>query len=344
MRKATVIVDLQFGSTGKGLIAGYWAMRNKPDVIVTAFSPNAGHTFIDKNGRKFVHTMIPNGIVADPEYVLIGPNSIINPDNFLLELMNAQTTGISTRVFVHPLAAVVDDRHREEEKALNVIGSTQKGSGAAQVEKIMRRPSTVLAKDHPIMSGYTVEIETYRGVLEASKNLLVEGHQGYSLGLNAGFFPHCTYRDCHAAQIASDCGVPVGWIELVIGTCRPYPIRVANRFNDKGEMVGYSGPCYSDQHETMFEALGLKQEFTTVTKLPRRIFTFSRQQIKDALWANQVGAPIKIFANFVNYLPLEERLEFVEWLNRQAPVGWLGLGATENDVHTPENLEHTLSL
>lgn len=340
MKKAVVIVDLQFGSTGKGLIAGKIAKEMRPEVIVTAFSPNAGHTFIDSQGRKFVHTMIPNGIVADPSVCLIGPGSVINVDNFLLELNHVRSTlGITSRVFVHPLAVVVSEDHRNQEAArLNRIGSTQKGSGAAQAEKVLRVEG-ILAKDHPILSDYTIDVGMYNAIVDNCQSLLVEGHQGFSLGLNAGFYPYCTYRDCHAAQILSDCGIPVGMAKLVVGTCRPFPIRVANRFNDKGEMVGWSGPCYDDQEETSFEALGRPQEFTTVTKLPRRIFTFSRSQIRQAVRANDIGAPISIFANFVNYLPSEKQAGWLSQLAEFAPVGWYGTGPTEDDVHSHASVE-----
>jgi len=61
MNHCTLICDMQFGSTGKGLIAGYLAKRDEPDTLVSQWSANAGHTYIDSEGRKFVHCMIPNG-------------------------------------------------------------------------------------------------------------------------------------------------------------------------------------------------------------------------------------------------------------------------------------------
>ena len=64
MKQINVIVDLQFGSTGKGLLAGYLAETTKPDTVITAWAANAGHTYINADGRKFVHTMLANGIVS----------------------------------------------------------------------------------------------------------------------------------------------------------------------------------------------------------------------------------------------------------------------------------------
>ena len=90
-KKINMIVDLQFGSTGKGSIAGYIAYRDQPDTIVTAWSPNAGHTFIDKNNIKDVHTMLANGIVSERlKTILIGPGSVLNYDALVSELENAK--------------------------------------------------------------------------------------------------------------------------------------------------------------------------------------------------------------------------------------------------------------
>ena len=52
MHSAHIITDLQFGSTGKGAFAGKLAAHGiRPDTVLTAWGPNAGHTFIDANGN-----------------------------------------------------------------------------------------------------------------------------------------------------------------------------------------------------------------------------------------------------------------------------------------------------
>ena len=86
-KKAIIVVDAQFGSTGKGLIAGYLAERDQPDVVMTAWSANAGHTYINAEGRKFVHCMLANGIVSPAlTHVLVGPGSQMDWDLFLTEV------------------------------------------------------------------------------------------------------------------------------------------------------------------------------------------------------------------------------------------------------------------
>ena len=79
--KGYIIHDLQFGSTGKGLLAGYLAKTKKPDTILTNWMTNAGHTFIDEHGHRFVHRSLANGVVSpNIKAVLIGAGSVVNPD------------------------------------------------------------------------------------------------------------------------------------------------------------------------------------------------------------------------------------------------------------------------
>ena len=82
MKQLHIIMDGGFGSSGKGLLAGVIAKEKCIDTICTGFGPNSGHTFIDRSGRTWIHTMLANGIVGSHvKRILIGPGSVINPDN-----------------------------------------------------------------------------------------------------------------------------------------------------------------------------------------------------------------------------------------------------------------------
>lgn len=314
--KATIICDLNYGSTGKGLIAGYIAKRDKPDVVMTAWSANAGHTLIDENGRKFVHCMVANGVVSpNLQYVLIGPGSQMNWDLFLSEVEQCADLLYGKTILVHQNAAIITQAHVEEEAGpMTKIGSTKKGCGAAMIAKIRRNPddqNTAGAMRKDLMSAIhgrpeivntcdirIVDNTEYLSVVYGAQRILVEGAQGFSLGINNGFYPYVTSRECTPAQIAVDVNLPLAFIDKVVGTMRTFPIRVANRFNDKGEQIGWSGPSYPDQRELDWSELGKEAELTTVTKLPRRIFEFSEEQTRHAL---AVVRPDEIFLNFVNY-------------------------------------------
>lgn len=343
-RQVTVVCDLQFGSTGKGLIAGFLAERDKPDTVVTAWSMNAGHTYINAEGRKFVHCMLGNGVVSpNLRRVLIGPSSQIGLNKLFQEVLECKDLLEGVQVLIHEHACVIQERHiLEESGTMTAIGSTKKGCGAALIEKICRNPSggPIIARDFRTevmrfseIHQIDIKVATADGYayeMDKAKVMLVEGAQGFSLGINSGFYPYTTSRECTPAQILTDCAVPVRWLTKVVGTMRTYPIRVANRFDEEGNMIGWSGPHFSDQKEITFDELGQEVELTTVTQLPRRIFTFSARQTQEALRAVQ---PDEIFLNFVNYCEGDTFAKVVKIINDAGgKIRYLGRGPTVKDV------------
>lgn len=343
-QQATLICDMQFGSTGKGLIAGYLAERDKPDTVVTAWAANAGHTYINSDGRKFVHTMLANGIVSpNLKRVMIGAGSLLNFDNLEREIRDCADllNGLDFEaVYIHEHAAIIRQKHiDEEEQSMVGIGSTSKGVGAALMEKIKRDPAgRAVAKhllDEEHRNGYMVEGVAVRVISHADyvhilKNkavrIQIEGAQGYSIGMNSGFYPYVTSRECTPRQIMVDCCIPHYLKPKIVGCLRTFPIRVANRFDDSGEMIGYSGNGYPDQEEISFGQIGVEPELTTVTQRPRRIFTWSDKQFLEAF---DMVAPHEIFLNFVNYI--DSKHDFVNLFNRVNPT-FLGFGATATDI------------
>jgi adenylosuccinate synthase len=300
-RKVDLIVDMQFGSTGKGAIAGYLATKNKYDVVINANMPNAGHTFIDSKDQKMIHKVLPNGIVSPKcEYAMIGAGSVFDVDVLAKEIQQAEKFGYKDFVVaIHSNAVVLKDSHRIAEAGMDSIGSTKQGSGAALIEKIKRNPNTQVTvgqggKDiKRLIRAFPSRIVIVRpnvwyAILSEAKSVLAEGAQGFSLGISEQFYPYCTSRDCTPARFLSDMGIPLPMLNKVIGTARTYPIRVG----------GISGEGYEDQVEITWKELGLKPELTTVTKKVRRVFSFSETQIQDAI--NAI-CPDEVFLNFCNY-------------------------------------------
>lgn len=340
-KKVDVIVDLQYGSTGKGLIAGFLAKRNGYDTVINANMPNAGHTFIDANGRKWIHKVLPNGIVSPSlRRVMIGPGSVFDVDRMIAEMIDSIDLLAGVDIVIHPMACVLTDAHRnQEQNAHSNISSTMQGSGAASIHKMLRNnDDSPLIKDNSIaqtkLKQYAriVSVPEWQQLLFESKKILLEAAQGYSLGINSGFWPYCTSRECTPARFMSDCGIPLSYLSRVIGTARTYPIRVGNTKD------GTSGPCYRDQREIQWSDIGVTPEKTTVTNRDRRIFTFSRSQITQAMFE---CAPDDIFLNFCNYVhPEHVLLRMVHDINRIAkiycPIGsrvkYVGYGPQENDI------------
>jgi len=353
--RGSIVIDLQFGSTGKGLIAGHLAERDSPDTVLTAWAPNAGHTYIDGKGTKYVHTMLANGIVSRRlDRVMMGPGSLIDPVALKAEIDAAGTLLRGVDILIHPNAAIVTQEHRDLEAGpMTKIGSTKKGVGEAMIQRIRRNPDDMNTagivdsegrlKAHPLLAehglhGHLATHEEWHNAMATARRVLVEGAQGYSLSMYHGFYPYCTSRDVSTHQVLADVGIPPKAARslIVIGTVRSFPIRVANRFDGAGKQVGWSGPCYDDQRELDWMLdLGREAELTTVTKLPRRIFSLSHKQLAEATL--QCGAD-EIFLNFVNYCknPLDAQRLLVAVRQtvglRGAELRYIGMGPTERDV------------
>ena len=337
-----MILDCQYGSTGKGLFAGYLAAWRAPDVLAMAPSPNAGHTLVDGD-LVLMHKMLPLGIRSERlRYILLGPGSIIDIDRLLLELRALHKGGLmngNVEIMVHQNAVYVTDEHRSAEAGGGTApGSTRQGTGAAQAARVRRVPeqnNTIgelqrTAPRHPLFGLVkVVSTAVFQKTYEHATHVQIESCQGYSLSYFHGQYPYVTCRDVTANQVLADCGIPLLSSRLlnVYGTFRTYPIRVANRPED-GE---FSGPCYPDSHEITFEELGMPQELTTVTKLPRRIFTFSADQAQEACIQNRVHSA---FLNFAQYPPDFKTLADI-WhrLSEYTRVDFVGFGPDIKDVY-----------
>lgn len=319
------LFDGQYGSTGKGLLAsvigeacGQWV-----DTVTTNAGPNSGHTGYYR-GEKILTQQIP---VAS---VVMGRRSLAHTcylnagaviDVRILQREVDAYAVPATELVVHPCAAVVNDKHIGD---MNTnIASTGKGTGPAAIEKMERRTGSVWGVGR-----------TNTGVVrpESLGRCFVETAQGWSLGINSGFYPYTTHRECSVTQALADLGVSPGAHRRSIVSLRTYPIRVGNTPD------GWSGPVYPDQKEITFDQIGQKPELTTVTKRVRRLFTWSSRQYREMLLANR---PDAVFLNFVNYLPEGERDEFVQErvvkpyvlaLGRRPDFVLLGFGPNNEDV------------
>lgn len=342
--KIDMVLDFQYGSTGKGLIAGYLAKRESYDTAICAFATNAGHTYIDE--ERGIHVMtqqLPTAITSPTvRNILIGPGSAIHLETLKEEIARYAQYLEGKKVLIHPHAAVVEDYHAEFEMSdgRTKMGSTAKGVGEAYIERIRRNPQNPNTIGRRVSTGdplygMIAAPEEYRDALAAAESVIVEGAQGFSLSMYHGQYPYTTSRDVTPWQVAADCGLPYKWASYikVIGTLRTFPIRVSNR-------DGSSGPHYPDQVELKWEDIGLNAELTTVTKLPRRIFSFSQTQLQEALWHCGGYWDTRLFLNFANYVTdkalLDEMIAMIESptkMNMNSPkVAWIGNGPDDKDV------------
>lgn len=346
--KVHMVMDFQFGSTGKGLLAGYLAKRNDYDTAVCSFATNAGHTYIDKErGIEMMTQQLPTAISSPTvKTILIGPGALVHLPTLFEEIVRYGFMLGGKKLIIHPRAAIVTDAHmvQEEMSSMTKIGSTAKGIGAAMIQRILRSPDNMNVAGAPkyksILELHNIVVDDveYRKCLEEAENVIIEGAQGFSLSLYHGFYPYCTSRDVTPWQIAADCGLPFKWACYiqVYGTLRTYPIRVNNR-------DGTSGPGYPDQTEIKWSDIGVPAELTTVTKLRRRLFTFSQEQMVQALWHCGQYWHTHLFLNFANYHGPDKSKteELIHQIESHKPlamnppkVEFIGYGPDDSDVIT----------
>jgi adenylosuccinate synthase len=347
-----MILDMQFGSTGKGLFAGWLASQRYPEGegwyggrniytgVVTANMPNAGHTYTAPDGEVFMFKTLPIGaVVPGVRQAFVGPGAVYDPTLMLYEYERAKKRNPSLELLIHPMSVPVTDEHRNlEASALSKISSTMQGSMTATMDKMMRQPGErTVARDRLTgerLGDYVVTVEDWVNALLSHDNIIAEGSQGYSLGLDTEFYPYVTSRNCTPMAFWSAMGLPMAGMKLaeVIGTLRTYPIRVGNTKD------GYSGGGYDDQRETSWESIGQEPEYTTVTKRQRRVFTFSHKQLRDAYrWIN----PSSLFLNFCNYMKTEDELnDLIKSIEKEiyTPVRWMGFGPNHNDISVRETI------
>lgn len=299
---AYVLVDGAYGSCGKGAVAALIGTLFG-DVInyaTTNAGPNSGHIGYFRNHagdlqqvktqQLPVASVVAKGLYGDGVALpYLNSGAIIDP---IILRDEAKRYGFDQHnLVVHPNAAIIDyDRRNDDVESTNRIASTSKGVGTALARKVMREEVTAkfrLQDFSGVASVETREIDYNRSIV------WTESAQGYSLGIDQMFYPFTTSRICSVGQALADAAIPYNKVRGVIMVCRTTPIRVGNT------SMGTSGDCYPDQQETTWDALGVPQELTTVTKRVRRVFTWSRQQFRDATRTNQ---PSVIFLSFMDYL------------------------------------------
>ena len=339
--RKTFVGGAQFGSEAKGAVAGYLAKRYPYTACVAAFPPSAGHTFrwVDSNGeeKSIMHMMLPVSAVSpNIREIFIGPGALIDPEIMEEEIRILKRMDLFKErdILIHEHAGVVSPKHSQFEKdqGFTKIGSTTKGGMAAHVEKMMRDPDDqAVARERlkgTSLEKYVVSRFDYEMALSRHADVIIEGAQGFGLSMYHGFYPYTTARDTTPYSVMSDCGIPWSWAAQIetVWVMRTYPIRVNNR-------DGSSGPGYPDQQETSFDELGQEVELTTVTKLPRRIFTMSDMQIEH-LKRMACNDKTWIVLTFADYMKdNHEVYSIVDKIEQNGfPVKLINYGPFEHDM------------
>lgn len=294
MTEIHVVVGAQYGSEAKGHVTAQVIRKYQNHyqrvLNIRVAGPNAGHTVVDHDGNRIALRTIPVGGAlvntnTNDLVCYLAPGSEIQADVLEHEIRTLHELGHYPTVYVSGEATVLTQDHIDRENALAMhqrLGSTAKGIGAARADRIMRVAQRV--KDNIAIKGL---IASYPGLhlvqddlqfvedwLANGDPIIVEGTQGYGLGLHAGHYPKCTSSDTRALDFLAMAGINPWIHDLTIWACaRVYPIRVAG---DSGYMLG----------ETTWEDLGLPAEQTTVTHKTRRVGAWDPDLVRRAVTAN----------------------------------------------------------
>lgn len=291
MGKLVVVVGGFYGSEGKGAVTGWLAQQERDLLAIRVAGSNAGHTVIDKQGRTWKLRHTPVAAVTNPASRLaLAAGSEIDQEVLKQEFDALEESGISVRdrLLVDSQATIVDPLHHKAEShgLVQRIGSTGKGIGAARADRIMRQAKLYGGEDNVASSAIRH--------LTRGGTVIIEGTQGYGLGLHAGFYPYCTSSDCRAVDFCAMAGISpwdrsVNAFEVWV-VYRSHPIRVA----------GNSGPMLG---ETDWEEIGQAPERTTVTDKIRRVGQWDTDLAKAALRANGGPGPnTKVALTFLDYV------------------------------------------
>ncbi|MEE5992684.1 MAG: adenylosuccinate synthase [Oscillospiraceae bacterium] len=140
---ANIVIGTQWGDEGKGKVIDILASRAEV-VVRSQGGNNAGHTVVS-NGQTYKLHLVPSGILYPDTQCLVGAGVVLDPKDFIGELDEMESRGISTaNLKIDPRAHVVMPWHitldglSEEFRGGNDIGTTKRGIGPTYMDKYER--------------------------------------------------------------------------------------------------------------------------------------------------------------------------------------------------------------
>lgn len=239
MTKPILIVQgAQWGSEGKGMVAGALCERREVRLAVRTGAVNAGHTVYHK-GKPYKMQQLPVGWVAgDNCDLVIGAGAYINPEIFFWEMEIIRGAGFTGLIMVDHGAGLHLPEHTDRAGASGrhyLIGATGKGCSEAIRDRIgLRGKGGKLFKDWCEDNGVTSRgwhfadtVYYLNSAYDGGEQILLEGTQGNMLDLYLGPYPYTTHKQTLASQWVTECGLSPSLDYEVVSVVRTYPIRVA---------------------------------------------------------------------------------------------------------------------
>lgn len=272
MVRMDVIVDLQYGDSGKGKIAHFLAHTRKySHVLRYNGGCNAGHTIFHK-GKKFVTHHIPAGVFFGIKSI-IGSGCVVDPEQFFREIKMLEASGVQTRgkIFIAKNAHVITAAHKAEDKKRGgKIGTTGRGNGPAYRDKYGR--TGVRAESIKRFKPYLIDL-----IDEWAKpdvRILAEGAQAFGIDIDWGDYPYVTSSHCTTAGALLN-GLPASAVREVWGIAKAYETYVGSK---KFQPVGGVFDRIAD----------LGEEYGATTGRRRQVNWMNMQTLERAIRINGV--------------------------------------------------------
>lgn len=213
-------------------------------------------------------------------------------------------------------------------------GTTASGAGAVRAKKVIRNKTLKVASDYGALSEFvTITEMSILSRINNGETGLFEIGQGFQLS-NAHwrFAPYTTSRNVTVSAALDDALLPPSVVGNVFHNNRTFPIRIhSKKYIDPSNgkhltwdekltwdeggwkydvIESYSGAGYPDQEEITWEKVMRDANIqisqfviqTTLTKLPRRIFSFSTTNLSEGVMYNNTGHENWIVMNFANFV------------------------------------------
>jgi adenylosuccinate synthase len=221
----TIVVGAQYGGEGKGKIAAYLALNEKPECAIRCGGPNSSHTVVWK-GKTVRLRMMPTAAVINPKIeVCFGAGALIHITTLLQE---CQQIGFLGDLRIDPQAGIVTEeviKEQRQDPRYAAIGSTMTGTGYASAKRCLR--SLMVARECTDLSNYLADVSILIGEkLSKNKRILVEGHQGFGLSNYHGDYPYTSSRDSTSSSMLAEIGIgPIQKDMKVVLVAKMFPTR-----------------------------------------------------------------------------------------------------------------------
>lgn len=265
-----VVVGAQIGDEGKGRIVDYLAKQSEA-VVRFQGGNNAGHTIWVNNEKTVLH-LIPSGILYPDITNVIATGVVVDPFVLFHEIEELRSKGVKVEPenlkisgschVITPIHKAIDI-HEEAGRGKNKIGTTQRGIGPVNVDRVARRGIRLydlndhdklqklisrdtylsysqkydLAKNYDefiselhnignILAPFLTDTALLLDRVCKKGGVMFEGAQAALLDIDHGSYPYVTSSHCVAGYAAVGSGVSPLYIDEIVGVMKAYSTRV----------------------------------------------------------------------------------------------------------------------